>query len=146
MLGRLGYRWLVRRSSVRSRTVGILLAGAVTTALVGIVPGPALLLISVAVLAGAARGLFTLLSATAVSDRWGTHRFGTRNGVFHAPVTAAMAVAPWAGAVLAERAGGYPAMFLLLGALMLVAAAVSVAAPSGPTEVGDTEPPRLWRR
>jgi MFS family permease len=146
LLGRLGYRWLVGRSTVRGRTVGILLAGAVTTAVVGIVPGPASLLISVAVLAGAARGLFTLLSATAVSDRWGSHRFGTRNGVFHAPVTAVMAVAPWAGALLAERAGGYPAMFLVLGAIMLVAAAVSFLAPSGPTDVGHTPPTRLWRR
>ncbi|QSB16549.1 MFS transporter [Natronosporangium hydrolyticum] len=126
LLGRIGYGWLVRRTSVRARTVGILAAGGVTTAAVAVAPGPAALVIAVAVLAGAARGLFTLLSATAVSDRWGSHRFGSRNGVFHAPLTAAMATAPLVGAVAAGWLGSYGAVFVALAVVMLLAAAVSV--------------------
>lgn len=130
LLGRVGYHWLVQRTSVRARTVGVLAAGGVTTALVGVVPGPAALVIVVAVLAGAARGLFTLLAATAVSDRWGGHRFGSRNGVFSAPTTAAMALAPWGGALLAGWLGGYLAVYLLVAALLSLAAVMSATARS----------------
>ena len=44
-----------------------------------------------AMLAGAARGIFTLLQATAVTDRWGTAYYGRLNGVLSAPSTLATA-------------------------------------------------------
>lgn len=131
VLGRLGYHLLARHTTVVTRTAGLLLAGAATTALVGLVPGPAAVVIGVAVVAGAARGLYTLLAATAVSDRWGARRFGTLNGVLTAPMTGAMALAPWAGTVLAGWLGGYPAMFGLLAVLLAVAGGISLATAPG---------------
>ena len=142
LLGRVGYQALVRRTTVLARTVGLLLLAGVTTALVGVVTGPPALVIAVAVLAGAARGLFTLLSATAVSDRWGTLRFGTLNGALHAPMTAGMAVAPWLGTLLAGALGGYPAMFGVLAGLLALAGVVSLATrPGRPGGHAGADPP-----
>jgi hypothetical protein len=86
------------RTTPRARTVAVLGAGALSVACLALVPGPAAVVIAVAVAAGAARGLHTLLQASAVADRWGTRAFGRINGVFSAPITAAIALAP-AGAV-----------------------------------------------
>jgi MFS family permease len=125
--GRLGYARLTGRTGLRGRTVAVLAAGAATTAFLALVPGSALLLVLGAVLAGAARGIFTLLTATAVSDRWGIHHYGRLNGLLTAPMTLASAIAPAAGAGLAVLVGGYPAMFLVLataGAAATVLAAV----------------------
>ena len=70
VLGRLGYPALSRRVGVRTRTVLIVGAGAVTTSLLaGLTSFGAVL--AAAVLAGAVRGMLTLLQATAVTDRWG---------------------------------------------------------------------------
>ena len=79
-----------------------------------------------AMLAGAARGIFTLLQATAVTDRWGTAYYGRLNGVLSAPSTLATALAPWAGAALAVPLGGYPGVFILLAFVALVAVAAAV--------------------
>ncbi|MDX8149924.1 MFS transporter, partial [Lentzea sp. BCCO 10_0061] len=76
VLGRLGYARLTAKTSVRTRTALILLASAVVTALLGVVPGPALLLIAGSVLAGVTRGIFTLVQATAITDRWGAVHYG----------------------------------------------------------------------
>ena len=131
--GRLGYGRLARRTSLRTRTVVVLLGGAVTTAALAVLPGPAQLLIVGAVLAGCARGIFTLLSATAVSDRWGVRHYGRLNGLLSAPMTLAAAVAPAAGAGLAAVVNGYPEMFLILAAAgamaTVLAAAVTTADP-----------------
>ena len=54
------------------------------------------------------------------------HGFGRLNGLLTAPVMVSAAVAPFAGAALAEVAGGQPTAFLLL-ALLAVAAAVAAA-------------------
>jgi MFS family permease len=126
--GRLGYGWLTRRTSLRTRTLVVLLSGAVTTAALALVPGPALMLIIGAVLAGCARGIFTLLSATAVSDRWGIHHYGRLNGLLSAPMTLATAVAPAAGAGLAALLNGYPEMFLILAVAGLLATVLATAA------------------
>ena len=126
VLGRLGYPALTRRTGVRTRSVLILGAVAGTTAVLALLPGPAVALVAAAVLAGAARGVFTLLQATAVSDRWGAEHYGRLNGLFLAPATVATALAPWAGAALSEVFGGYPAVFVLLAALAAVAGALAV--------------------
>ena len=126
VLGRLGYPTLTRRTGVRMRAVLILGALAVTTALLALLPGPAAALIAAAMLAGAARGVFTLLQATAVSDRWGAAHYGRLNGLFLAPATVATALAPWAGAALSEVLGGYPAVFVLLAGLAAAAAVLAV--------------------
>jgi predicted MFS family arabinose efflux permease len=137
VLGRLGYGRLSRATSVRARAVLILALGAIATALLAVLPGPAVLLVAVAMLAGAARGVFTLLQATAISDRWGSAHYGRLGGILTAPAMLATALAPWAGAALAEALGGYPAVFVILAVIAAVAAVLAVgtipAAPSGPT-------------
>jgi MFS family permease len=125
VLGRLGYGRLSRATSVRARGVLILGLGAVATALLAILPGPAVLLVAVAMLAGAARGVFTLLQATAISDRWGSTHYGRLGGLLTAPAMLATALAPWAGAALAEALGGYPAVFAVLAVLAAAAAALA---------------------
>ena len=131
VLGRLGYSRLTAATTVRTRTAIVLLAAAATIVLLGLLPGPALALVVAAVLAGSARGIYTLLQATAVTDRWGATHYGRLNGLLSAPSTFAAALAPWAGAALAGPLGGYPAMFCVLGATAAVAAALATLAQPG---------------
>jgi MFS family permease len=128
VLGRLGYRPLVATTGVRTRAVVVLALTATTTALLAILPGPAALLIAAAMAAGAARGLFTLLHATAISDRWGAAHYGRLNGLLSAPALLATALAPWAGAALAELLGSYPPVFGLLAGLAATAALLAIGA------------------
>jgi MFS family permease len=123
--GRLGYGTLTRRTTVRTRTVLILLGSAATTTALAVLPGPVPLLMAVAVLAGTTRGIATLLQATAVSDRWGTAAYGSLSGILAAPVTIAGAIAPAAGAALAATLGGYPALYIALAATAALAAAAA---------------------
>ena len=115
--GRLCYRALASRLGARGRTVAVIAAGAMVTLLLGLLPGPAALLIAAAVLAGGIRGVFTLTEATLVADYWGSRRYAVVNGVFNAPLTAAGAVAPSAGAAIAAATGSYPALFAILAVL-----------------------------
>jgi MFS family permease len=126
VVGRLGYASLTRRTSVRTRTTIVLALAAATTVALAVVPGPVWLLVSIAMAAGAARGIATLLQATAVSDRWGTTAYGTLSGILAAPVTAAIALAPWLGAALAGPLGGYPNTFTALGVIAVIATALGV--------------------
>ena len=131
--GRLFYGRLDRALSVRARGVTILGLSALATALLAVVPGPTGLLIAVAMLAGAARGIFTLLQATAISDRWGAAHYGRLNGLLSAPSMVATAVAPWAGAALAATLGGYTAVFWLLAGVAALAAALAWGSVSAAT-------------
>ena len=140
VLGRLGYGRLAAALSVRMRAVVILGLSAAATLLLGLLPGPGILLVAVAMLAGAARGVFTLLQATAISDRWGAAHYGRLNGLLSAPAMIATALAPWAGAAIAVVLGGYPVVFVLLAAVAGLAAVLALgtvprpaAAPPGPT-------------
>jgi MFS family permease len=125
VLGRLGYGRLAHATGVRTRTVVILALTAIATALLAVLPGPVALLIAVAMLAGAARGVFTLLQATAITDRWGAVHYGRLNGLLSAPALLATALAPWAGAALAQVLGGYPAVFAVLAGLAALAAVLA---------------------
>ncbi|PRX98933.1 cyanate permease [Allonocardiopsis opalescens] len=134
VLGRLVYAPLERWAGPLTRSVVVLAACAVTTALLAWVAGPVAALMAVSLLAGMARGVFTLVQATAVSDRWGAERYAALNGLLHVPLMLAVALAPWAGAALAGPLGGYPAMFAVLaavGALGAVAALFSRPPPRG---------------
>jgi MFS family permease len=131
VLGRLGYGRLTERLSVRSRGMVVLGLSAAATALLAVLPGPTPLLIAVAMLAGAARGVFTLLQATAISDRWGTVHYGRLNGLLSAPALIATALAPWAGAALAQTLGGYPAVFAVLAGLAALGAVLAVGSTPG---------------
>lgn len=117
LLGRIAYGPLHRRTGVRTCSVAVLALCASTVLLFAAVPGPAAALFAVSALAGAGRGLFILFQATAVSDRWGTARYGTLSGVLHTPATIAIALGPGAGTLLADLLGSYPALFVLLAAV-----------------------------
>lgn len=133
-LGRIFYAPIARRTGVTTRTTTLITAGSVTTAALALVPGPIPLLTVLAMLAGAVRGNFTLLQATAVTDRWGTRHYGRLTGVLSAPITLATGLAPFAGAALAGPLGGYPALFLALAAISLISAtlALGAAPPTDP--------------
>lgn len=103
--GRLGYGWLSRHTSPGMRAAVMFLAVALTTGLMGLLPGPIGLLLVLSMLLGSARGVFTLIQATAVSDRWGTAGFGRLNAVMSSPVMIATAAGPWLGSALAETVG-----------------------------------------
>ena len=100
-----------------------------TTLLLGLLPGPAALLVAASVLAGAVRGVFTLTEATLVTDHWGPGRYAAVNGVFNAPLTAAGAIAPSIGAAIAATIGSYPVLFVILTAAAAAGAALAAAAP-----------------
>lgn len=121
VLGRLGYPRLTATTGVRARGMLVLALVAITTAVLALLTGPAALLIAAAMLAGAARGVLTLLQATAISDRWGATHYGRLNGLLSAPAMLATALAPWAGAALAQPLGGYPAVFALLAGVAALA-------------------------
>lgn len=128
VVGRLGYARFARATSVTSRGVVVLAAVAVATAALAVAPSAVGLLITISMLLGLARGLYTLIQATAVTDRWGPGAYGTLNGVLTAPALAASAVAPFAGAVLAQLLGSYAAAFLVLAGLAGVAALLMLGA------------------
>jgi MFS family permease len=115
--GRLLYPRLTDAMGLRARVTLVTGGVAVTVAALAVIPGPDGVLIGVSILAGAARGLFTLVNATLVSDVWGPQRYAAINGVLTAPLAAAGAVGPFAGAAIAEAVGGYPIAFALFAAI-----------------------------
>lgn len=124
--GRLGYAGLAARTTTSARTVLVVGFVAATTALLAILPGPTAALIAVAILLGIARGIFTLVQATAVSDRWGVRGYGRLNGLLSAPVLLAAAIAPFVGSALAELIGGQARAFLVLAVVSAAAAVIAL--------------------
>jgi MFS family permease len=143
LAGRIGYGRLTAHTSVRTRTAIVIGAGAVTTGLLGVLPGPAALLVAVAVLVGMARGVFTLLQATAVTDRWGPAHYGRLNGLLNAPSLGVTALAPWACTALAGLLGGYPAVFWTLAGLTALAAVLATASTGRITATDPSTNPAL---
>lgn len=125
VVGRLGYGALSRNTTPRQRTMLIYGAGGLSLVAVATVPGPAWLIIILAVFAGAARGCHTLLQATAAADRWGTKNFAEINATLSAPITALSALAPVTGPALAAAFDSYNIMAILMAALLVV---VTIAA------------------
>jgi MFS family permease len=109
VLGRLLFAALPSGRAPYVRTLTIGTASVLVLTLLALLPGPAPALVAAAILAGAVRGAFTLLQATAVSDRWGTRHFGALNGTFTVPLTASIALAPAAGAWASDLLGGQTA-------------------------------------
>ena len=124
-MGRVFYAAVAVRTTPRTRTALLILAGGVTTALLAAIAGPLWLLTILAMIAGMVRGNLTLLQATAVTDRWGTRAYGRLTATLTAPVTIAGALAPWAGAALTTPLGGYPNLFWLLAALSVIASLIA---------------------
>ena len=97
MAGRLFYGPVLTRFSARTRTVATLAAASLTTLALAVVHQPVAVVCTLSFGAGIARGIFTLIQATAISDRWGTQDFGARNGILSGAVRAAAAFAPLGG-------------------------------------------------
>lgn len=128
VVGRLLYAALERRLSPNPRAALVMVLLAAMVLALGVVPGPVPLLIAIAVLAGAARGLFTLVGATVVGDHWGPERYAALNGVYNAPVGVAAALAPAVGAALIAWTGSVTGLFLVLAALGVLGAGLAAVA------------------
>jgi MFS family permease len=142
--GRLGYARFSRATTPVSRLAITILAVSVTTALAAVVPAEIVVLFAVSAGMGVARGIFTLIQATAVSDRWDLARFGRLNGILTAPVLVASAVAPFAGAALADALGGQREAFVALALLAMTAAAPALATgtrQTGPRRAASPDAP-----
>jgi len=125
VIGRLGYARLAARVDLVPRTVAIFGVSALCTGILAVVPGPYIVVVAASLVAGYTRGLATLLGATAISDRWGIDNYARLNGVFSGPLMAAAAIAPFLGAGLALRPGGFPFAF---GVLAVIGAAGTIIA------------------
>jgi MFS family permease len=121
--GRLFYARLSTITGPASRAWVTLGLVAVSTVAFAEIPPPWVVVAVVSFAGGTARGMFTLVQATAVSDRWGPTAYGARNGVLSGATMGASALAPWAGSFLADHVGGFATAFWLLAVGMLVAAA-----------------------
>jgi len=120
--GRLLYPRLTRVMGLQARVTLVAASVAVTLGVLAAVPGPAVLLVGVSVVAGAARGLFTLVGATLVTDLWGPERYAAINGVLSAPLAGATALGPFLGAWIADATDSYATAFAVLAALAGVGA------------------------
>ena len=125
--GRLGYARFAAHTSPTTRGAIIFAGVAVTTGLLATLSGPYAALVIVSMAVGVSRGAYTLIQATAVSDRWGTSQFGQLNGVLTAPILIGSAIAPFAGAAIAEVAGSQARSFVVLAAVAGVASVLFLA-------------------
>jgi MFS family permease len=141
--GRLLYPGMTRRLHARTRAV--LVVSGMTAALAGlaVVRGPLLALVLLAALAGAARGLFTLVGATLVSDYWGPERYATITGIYNAPILVASAMAPWLGAVIADATGSLTGLFIVLVGVAGLAAGLAACVQPSPAQATSRSDPQL---
>lgn len=126
--GRLGYARFAAATSVTVRSVTVLAAVAISTAALALVPASPVALILLATVLGLARGIYTLVQATAVTERWGPAAYGAVNGILTAPALIAAAIAPFVGAALAHLFGSHADAFLFLAALAGIGAALMAGA------------------
>ncbi|WP_208292154.1 MFS transporter [Nesterenkonia aurantiaca] len=137
VIGRVFSARLDRGTTVRQRSALIYALLALTTAALAWNITAAVLLVVISMAAGVARGIVTLLQATAVTDRWGTREYGRLSGVLNGPMMLAVAVAPFLGAILAEWLGSYEAMFGVLAGLAVLGLGSIVASIPACHPVGD---------
>lgn len=126
--GRLGYARFVGAASITVRSVVVPLAVALATAALALAPSSGAVLVALGMVLGLARGIYTLVQATAVTDRWGPGAYSTVNGILAAPALVAAAAAPFVGAALADLLGSHAHAFLVLAALTGAAAALMAGA------------------
>ncbi|MGO2750429.1 MAG: MFS transporter [Pseudoclavibacter sp.] len=129
VVGRILFTALNRLISLQLRPLLVGVIAILVLAAFAFVPGPLAVLVVVALLAGAARGSLTLVQATAVVERWGTNRLGTLNGVFSAPITAAIALAPVGGVSLAAAVGSFPAATAVLVSVAAIGTLLVIERP-----------------
>lgn len=124
--GRLLYGPALSRLGPTPRALSTVAGVVATTGALAVWQSPLALVLVLSFASGTVRGIFTLIQATAVVDRWGVGDIGHRNGILTGAVTAASAFAPWVGALLAALLGSYDATFALLAGVACVSAAVLV--------------------
>lgn len=142
VLGRLVYAPWERRTGPGARAVAVLVvcaAGALLTAALALGGAAPAALFAAALAVGAGRGLLTLVQATAVADRWGPEHYTTLTSIMHTPLALAAALAPGVCALAAGAVGGYGPVFLALGAVALLGAALAPAGSPArpPAAAGD---------
>ncbi|MBB3038008.1 MFS transporter [Hoyosella altamirensis] len=126
VIGRIFYLPLAAITGVRVRTISVITVTGLSTAWLGLTSSVTAL-IGIAIGAGLVRGIFTLIHATAITDRWGGEHYGRLNGLMSAPIVIVMALAPWAGTMLSTWTGSYAHAYLVLGTIALVGAVISTA-------------------
>ncbi len=128
VMGRVGYARFAAAVGLTTRSVVVVAAVAVLTAAFALAPPVTWVVIMLGMMLGLARGLYTLVHATAVTDRWGPASYGRLNGILTAPALAASAAAPFLGALLATATGSYATAFLVLAGLAAAGAALMATA------------------
>jgi predicted MFS family arabinose efflux permease len=121
VIGRLVFLARPRNAPPWMLVAAVAVLAGVSLGALALVPGPAWLLITVGVIAGAVRGAYTLVQASAVSDRWGTRNYGSINGTFAAPITIAAALTPAIGPAVAVGVGSFSAMVAIMAGAALLA-------------------------
>lgn len=114
VVGRVFYGPVLGRLGPTARTLGTVGGVVVTTGALAGWQSQFVVVCALAFASGTVRGIFTLIQATAVVDRWGIGDIGHRNGILTGAITAVSAFAPWVGALLAAALGSYDATFALL--------------------------------
>ena len=114
VVGRLFYGPVFSRLGPTARTIGTVAGVVVTTGALAVWQSPLVLVCVLTFASGTVRGIFTLIHATAVVDRWGVGDIGHRNGILTGAITATSAFAPWVGALFAALLGSYDATFAVL--------------------------------
>ncbi|WP_169053932.1 MFS transporter [Agromyces sp. H66] len=121
LIGRLLFLVRPHRAPAWALVASVAALAAAALATLALVPGPAWLLITIGVVAGAVRGAYTLVQASAVADRWGTRNYGAINGAFAAPITIAAALTPAIGPAVAAGVGSFSGMVALMAGAAVVA-------------------------
>lgn len=121
LIGRLVFLARPRRAPPWATVVAIAALAGISLAALSAVPGPPWLLIGIGIVAGAVRGAYTLVQASAVADRWGTRNYGSINGAFAAPITIAAALTPAIGPAVAAGVGSFSAMVAIMAGAALAA-------------------------
>ncbi|WP_216658774.1 MFS transporter [Nocardioides sp. zg-1230] len=127
VVGRVFYGPVLSRLGPTTRAVTTIAGVVATTGALALWQSPYAFVCVLSFLSGTVRGIFTLIQATAVVDRWGVGDIGHRNGILTGAVTVVAAFAPWVGAVLATVLGSYDATFALLAGLAVVSVLVLLA-------------------
>ncbi|MFC7725480.1 MFS transporter [Nocardioides sp. GCM10028917] len=117
VVGRVFYGPAFARLRPTARASATVVGVVVTSGALAVWQSPFVLVCLLSFASGMVRGIFTLIQATAVVDRWGVGDIGHRNGILTGAITVVSAFAPWMGAVLAAVLGSYDATFAVLAGL-----------------------------
>ncbi len=125
VLGRLIYLAMPYTSAPWIAPMAVGLLGAVVLTGYAAVVDP-VWIFATAIIAGAIRGALTLVQASAVADRWGSHSYGRLNGMLAGPVSALTALSPGVAATLAVALGSYAAMAFVMAGVCAIGGLLAI--------------------